>query len=82
MCGNFNNDLTDDTLIPSGVNIKDTTQFALEWKTNADCVSQATERYMGKCALSEGYREYSKSLCKTLRYGEYTINPPIRPGIR
>ncbi len=69
LCGNFNLDAQDDLTTSEGDVIHDAVEFALSWKTNAACTSNAVTDSIGACAQSAEYMAYAKQLCSKLREG-------------
>ena len=73
LCGNFNGNINDDSLTPSGDDNKNVTEFASEWQTNAKCNIDASSKYRGACSHSIQFEEYSKQTCSQLREGSYGV---------
>ncbi|PAA50248.1 hypothetical protein BOX15_Mlig026350g2, partial [Macrostomum lignano] len=66
LCGNFNNDMKDDTISPTGIDVKDIRQFAKSWKTNPTCDAKTRFVYNGACATSKEFDSYATSVCNKL----------------
>ena len=73
LCGNFNGNINDDSLTPSGDDNKNVTKFAAEWQTNAECQVTPHTNYHGACSHSTLFETFSKKQCSQLREGKKQI---------
>ena len=69
LCGNFNGDINDDSMTPSGDQNKNVTQFIMEWQTNAECTSVPLTSARGACSRSSQFEKYAEEICKALKEG-------------
>ena len=72
LCGNFNDDVKDDSMTLNGEINANITQFVQEWKTAAHCYDDPPTGTRGACSQSSQYEAYAKASCQKLKSGEST----------
>ena len=70
LCGNFNDDVKDDSMTMNGEINANVTQFVQEWKTAAHCHDDPPTSTRGACSQSSQYETYAKATCMQLKNGE------------
>ena len=78
LCGNFNGDINDDSMTPSGDQNKNVTQFVMEWQTNAECASVPSTSARGACSRSSQFEHYAEEICEALKEGMSKYNISLR----
>ena len=73
MCGNYNGDINDDAMMPSGEINQNIVEYVSEWQTSTDCATPSSSGYNGACSRNSIYADETKLLCQKLRSGQHLV---------